>query len=130
MPSTELALSKDEDEEVQDGETHVDDSPSADPTDENVLVNPKPKIGLTNALFKSVHESTPPTPGDSSPLRVAIDKIYPSKVDDDDLFTSPTERKEGEVQLPTRVCEFASNAEKDGEAESNTKGKAVLSKEN
>lgn len=128
MPSTELALSKDEDEEVQDGETHVDDSYSADPTD--VLVNPKPKIGLTNALSKSVHESTPPTPGDSSPLRVAIDKIYPSKVDNDDLFTSPTERKEGEVQLPTRVCEFPSNAEKDGEAESGTKGKAGSSKEN
>ena len=51
-------------------------------------------------------EITPPTPRNSSPLQIAIDKIHPSKLDHDGHLTSPTERKEEEVQLPTGVCEF------------------------
>lgn len=61
-------------------------------------------------------EITPPTPRDSSPLQIAIDKIHSSKIDHDGHLTSPTERKEDEVRFPVGVCEFPVGPEGDSDA--------------
>lgn len=124
VPSTELIAVKDGDSTFQHDEAKVDDSDAAEPTEEDIL-HPKPTIAMSNPLLKSVLEDTPPTPRDSSPLQIAIDSIHPSKVEDDDHLTSPTERKEEEVQLPTAVCEFPLVSEYTGETEINEKGKTI-----
>ena len=67
-------------------------------------------------------EITPPTPRDSSPLQIAMDKIRSSKVDEYSHLTSPTERKEGEVQLPTGVCEFSVPPADDDDTKAKGKG--------
>jgi len=105
---TELNTSKDE-------ETDVTAPPSLEkpPTEEALsaeetgLVHPTPQhAALTNPLLKSVFDEMPPTPRHSSPLQLALEQIHSSKVDDDPPLTSPTERKEEGVQLPTKVCDF------------------------
>ena len=76
--------------------------------DQSVFVQPTPQhAALTNPSLKSVLDEIPPTPRHASPLQIALEQIHPSKVDGEDHpLTSPTERKEEGVQLPTGVCEF------------------------
>jgi hypothetical protein len=97
---------------------------STEPTEEEIL-HPEPTIAIANPWLKSALEDTPPTPRDSSPLQIAIDSIHPSKVADDDHLTSPIERKEEDVQLPTEVCKFPLVSEHSVEAEINEKGKII-----
>ena len=70
-------------------------------------------------------EITPPTPRDSSPLQIVVDKIHPSKVDEDGHLTSPTERKEEEVRLPTGVCEFSVPPADNDDAKTEEKGNVL-----
>lgn len=111
--------------------TTQDDEPtevtmqSADPEEES-LIHPKPEIALENPLLKSAMEITPPTPRNSSPLQIVIDNIHPSKIDQDDHLTSPTERKEEEVQLPTGVCEFPVAPEGDCDNKTEEEGNFLL----
>ena len=105
---TELNTSKDEEADVTAPpsleKTTTEETLSAE---EAVLVHPTPQhAALTNPLLKSVLEEMPPTPRHSSPLQLALEQIHSSKVDDDPPLTSPTERKEEGVQLPTKVCDF------------------------
>jgi len=103
-------LNASEDEEINvAAPVSVDNPPAAEtPSSEQpVLVHPSPQhAALTNPLLKSVLDEMPPTPRHSSPLQLALEQIHPSKVDEDPPLTSPTERKEEGVQLPTKVCDF------------------------
>jgi hypothetical protein len=105
---TELNTSKDEEADVTAPpsleKTTTEEALSAE---ETVLVHPTPQhAALTNPLLKSVLDEMPPTPRHSSPLQLALEQIHSSKVDDDRPLTSPTEKKEEGVQLPTKVCDF------------------------
>jgi hypothetical protein len=106
--STELNTSKDEEADVT-APPSLEKNPTeeARSAEETVLVHPTPQhAALTNPLLKSVLDEMPPTPRHSSPLQLALEQIHSSKVDDDPPLTSPTERKEEGVQLPTKVCDF------------------------
>ena len=76
--------------------------------EDTVLAHPTPQHpSLTNPRLKSVNDEMPPTPRHSSPLQIALEQIHPSNPKGEDhRLTSPTERKEEAVQLPTEVCEF------------------------
>jgi hypothetical protein len=125
VPSTQFIAVKDDDSTIQRDEAKEEDLDSTEPTEEDILLHPEPTIAIANPWLKSVLEDTPPTPRDSSPLQIAIDSIHPSKVADDGHLTSPIERKEEEVQLPTEVCEFPLVSKHSGEAEINEKGKII-----
>ena len=87
---------------------HVEETPMESSIEEADLVHPAPKdAALTNPFLKSVLDEMPPTPRHSTPLQIALEEIHPSKEDGEDhSLTSPTERKEEGVHLPTEVCEF------------------------
>lgn len=121
VPESEVTAVAEEDLPTQAVEVESIENDSVDPTDDDILIYPKPEIAITNPLLQSVLEISPPTPRDSSPLQLAIDEIHPPKVDEDDHLTSPTERKEEEVQLPTGICQFPLTPEDDDKMEEEEK---------
>ena len=108
----EVAQEQNDANEDETAETDVHDGSGS--TEEDLLLQPTP---ISNPLLKSVLDITPPTPRDASPLQIAIERIHPPAVEGQ--TTSPVERKEEEVRLPTEVCEFPviSTDEESSEAE-------------
>jgi hypothetical protein len=72
------------------------------PTEEHLQPTPEKPLSLP-FLKTSLLEVSPPTPRDPSPVQAAMESLSPAR---DDPPTSPTERKEEELQLPTDICEF------------------------
>jgi hypothetical protein len=119
--NTEVTPENHEESATQDDEpTEAKTQPTG--LEEDLLLHPKPEIALENPLLRSVMEITPPTPRDSSPMQAAIDEIHPSKVDEDGHLTSPTERKEEEVQWPTGVCDFSVSPADNDDTKTEEKG--------
>ena len=108
----EVAHEQNDANEDETAKTDVHDGSGS--TEEDVLLQPTP---ISNPLLKSVLDITPPTPRDASPLQIAIESIHPPAVEGQ--TTSPVERKEEEVRLPTEVCEFPviSTVEESSEAQ-------------
>jgi len=77
-------------------------SESVENNEDAALVEPT----AVHPLLISVLEAPPPTPRESSPLHIAIERIHPSRLNEDGHLLSPTERKEAEVQSPHEVCDF------------------------
>lgn len=85
---------------------HVEETDARDvPPSDSPLLEHKPEDTPVNRAQYSL-EIPPSTPRPSSPLRIAIDSIHPTKPTEDDHPTSPTKRKEEAVQPPTEICEF------------------------
>jgi hypothetical protein len=103
------------------GQSDVDDLPLVEPT-QDALLHPKPLFATSNPSLRPAFDVAPPTPRYSSPSQLVIDSIRPSKVHEDGSLVSPTGRKEGEVQSPTKVCEFPLMSTDDGGEETGTKG--------
>ena len=99
--ATEEEVPKEDKTIKEENSVQTETAESSASTEENLLLAPKP---ISNPLLKSVLDITPPTPRDASLLQIAIEEIHPSHVGEE--TTSPVERKEGEVKLPTEVCEF------------------------
>jgi len=82
--------------------TEPSPSDSVEKNEDAALVEPKPE----HPLLKSVAETPPPTPRDSSPLQIVMEHMHPSSLSEEGHLVSPTERKEAEVQSPHEVCDF------------------------
>jgi hypothetical protein len=92
------------------------------PLEEHLQPTPEKPLSLP-FLKTSLLEVSPPTPRDPSPVQAAMESLSPAR---DDLPTSPTERKEEELQLPTDVCDFPVVSHDDKPDETPTQGNRIL----
>jgi hypothetical protein len=81
---------------------NFDSASTAFPDIKETLLQPTPEKPILSVKLPLL-EGSLPTPRDSSPVQTAMDQFVPEIVDHP---TSPTERKEDELQQPTEVCYF------------------------
>jgi hypothetical protein len=97
---------------------NIESASTALPAIKETLLQPTPEKPILSVKLPLL-EGSLPTPRDSSPVQTAMDQYVPEIVDHP---TSPTERKEDELQQPTGVCYFSVAKSDDNHVENVAEG--------